>query len=176
MKKHFVWAVTCSVLYVFAEFLGGGAASSSLAQTSGAVVFVHAVIIDGNAGVPVEDGTVVVRGQKVEAIGPTGTVQIPTNSRVIDVAGKVIMPALADMHVHLVGGWDGEAPDMLGYPEHCDSPIFIGGEIDRPQSGKVWLRIGLRLCPRHRPVRLRLSSQQSAGASPRSPAPQLLET
>jgi hypothetical protein len=44
------------------------------------------------------------------------------------------------------------------------------------QSRKVSLKIGLRLCPHHRPVRLRLSTRQSAGASPQSPAPELLET
>jgi len=120
MKEHFVRVITCSVLYVFAVFLVGLVRFTTLAQTSGAVVFVHAVIIDGNGGVPVEDGTVVVRGLKVEAIGPTSTVQIPTNSRVIDVAGKVVMPALADMHVHLTGGWDGEATDMLGYQRYLE--------------------------------------------------------
>src|SRR5215831_7157107 len=54
----------------------------------------------------------------------------------------------------------------------CDSPIFIGGEIDKRNREKVSLRIGLSLCPHHPPVRLRLSSRQSADASPRSPAPE----
>jgi hypothetical protein len=58
----------------------------------------------------------------------------------------------------------------------CGSPIFIGGKIEAKYNReRVSLRIGLRLCPHHRPVRLRLSTRQSAGASPQSPAPELLE-
>src|SRR5262245_11890519 len=56
----------------------------------------------------------------------------------------------------------------------CDSPIFIEGKIEAKHNrGKVSLRIGLRPCPHHGPVRLRLSTRQSAGASPQSPAPEL---
>src|SRR5215475_6125784 len=54
----------------------------------------------------------------------------------------------------------------------CDSPIFIEGKIEAKHNrGKVSLRIGLPPCPHHGSVRLRLSTRQSAGASPQSPAP-----
>jgi len=63
------------------------------------------------------------------------------------------------------------------FGHRCDSPIFIEGKIEAKHNrGKVSLRIGLPPCPHHGPVRLRLSTRQSAGASPQSPAPELLGT
>jgi hypothetical protein len=36
------------------------------------------------------------------------------------------MPGLADMHVHLVGGWDGETTDMLGYQRYLNALLYAG--------------------------------------------------
>lgn len=36
------------------------------------------------------------------------------------------MPGLADMHVHLVGGWDGHATDMLGYRRYLNALLYAG--------------------------------------------------
>ena len=87
----------------------------SPAQAVRPVAFTHAVIIDGNGGAPLENGALVIRGDKIEAVGRAEEVQIPSGARVIDLRGKALMPGLADMHVHLLGGWDGESVDMLGY-------------------------------------------------------------
>ncbi len=36
------------------------------------------------------------------------------------------MPGLADMHVHLLGGWDGEGVDMLGYRRYLSALLYSG--------------------------------------------------
>ena len=36
------------------------------------------------------------------------------------------MPGLADMHVHLVGGWDGVSFDLLGYQNYMNSLLYSG--------------------------------------------------
>ena len=36
------------------------------------------------------------------------------------------MPGLADMHVHMVGGWDGVSTDMLGYRRYLNSLLYAG--------------------------------------------------
>jgi len=86
----------------------------------------HAVIIDGNGNPPIEDGTVLIRAGKIEAVGYTSAIKIPANARVIDAKGKTVMPGLADMHAHLIGGWDGEAVDMLGYQRYLNSFLYAG--------------------------------------------------
>ena len=36
------------------------------------------------------------------------------------------MPGLADMHVHLTGGWDGISADMLGYHRYMNALLYAG--------------------------------------------------
>lgn len=46
----------------------------------------------------IENGTVLVQGTKIMAVG--NTVQIPANARVIDAKGKTIFPGIIDAHAH----------------------------------------------------------------------------
>ena len=86
----------------------------------------NALIIDGNGGPPLRDGVILIRGRHIEAIGRTAEVAIPGEARVIDAAGKAVLPGLADMHVHLLGGWDGISVDMLGYPRYLNALLYAG--------------------------------------------------
>jgi imidazolonepropionase-like amidohydrolase len=84
------------------------------------------VVIDGNGGPPLEGGTVLIRAGRIEAVGPAGSVTVPAGAQVIDARGKSVMPGLADMHVHLTGGWDGVAVDLLGYHRYLNSLLYAG--------------------------------------------------
>ena len=55
----------------------------------------------------IENGTVVVEGNRITAIGRAGAVSIPAGARRIDVAGKTIMPGIIDVHAHVGGEGDG---------------------------------------------------------------------
>ena len=59
-----------------------------------------------NNGV-IENGTIVIEGNRIIAIGPNRSVTIPANARRIDVAGKTIMPGIIDVHAHVGGEDDG---------------------------------------------------------------------
>jgi len=66
---------------------------------------------------PIEGGTMVVQDGTIQALGPTGSVDVPDGAVEHDVAGKVIMPGLVDTHSHIgqVSGGDGSAamhPDV----------------------------------------------------------------
>ena len=58
--------------------------------------------IQGTPGV-IENATVVIEGNRITAVGPSGSVSVPANARRIDVKGKTIMPGIIDVHAH-VGG------------------------------------------------------------------------
>jgi imidazolonepropionase-like amidohydrolase len=45
--------------------------------------------------------TVLVAGDRITAVGPAGEVEIPAGARVIDGAGRTLIPGLVDMHAHL---------------------------------------------------------------------------
>ena len=88
--------------------------------------FTNAVLIDGTGAAAVEHATVLIRGAIIEAAGPSGQVKIPAGAAVTDLHGRVLMPGLADMHVHLLGGWDGHAVDMLGYRRYMNALLYAG--------------------------------------------------
>lgn len=88
--------------------------------------FTGAIVIDGRGGPPLSDATVIVRGTTIDAVGPTASTPIPAGATRIDARGKVLMPGLADMHVHLTGGWDGERTDMLGFPRYMNALLCAG--------------------------------------------------
>ncbi|HEY3170162.1 MAG TPA: amidohydrolase family protein [Thermoanaerobaculia bacterium] len=47
------------------------------------------------------DQTVIVEGDRIATLGPTGSVAIPADARRIDAYGRYLMPGLIDMHVHI---------------------------------------------------------------------------
>jgi imidazolonepropionase-like amidohydrolase len=53
------------------------------------------------AGKPIDDGILVIDKGKVVAVGPAGSVTVPEGARVIDAAGKTIIPGLVDTHSHI---------------------------------------------------------------------------
>jgi len=60
-------------------------------------------LIDGTGKDPIEDSVLVVKGNRIEAVGPSGAVDYPPETEVLDVAGKTVMPGLIDAHFHFTG-------------------------------------------------------------------------
>lgn len=70
-------------------------------KPTGSIAFINARIITMNGDEVIEDGTVLVDGNMIQAVGKTGTVQYSTTGRtVIDCKGKTIMPGFVDAHAH----------------------------------------------------------------------------
>jgi len=66
------------------------------------------------AGAPIPNGTIVLRGGKIAAVG--ANIAAPAGARIIDVSGKVITPGMLDEHSHI-----GATPTDLN-----DYPMVIG--------------------------------------------------
>jgi imidazolonepropionase-like amidohydrolase len=66
----------------------------------GSVVLRGGRVFDGT-GTAVRPGTVVIERNRITAVLAPGSSQWPANARVIDVAGKTVMPGLIDLHTHL---------------------------------------------------------------------------
>ena len=90
------------------------------------IAIVHARLIDGMGGSPVENAAVVVRGKTIEYAGPASGVSVPKDAQIIDATGKTVMPGLADLHVHLQGSWDGISVDLLGYQRYLKAMLYAG--------------------------------------------------
>jgi imidazolonepropionase-like amidohydrolase len=95
--KHFLIAV-----------LAGAAVVQ--AHTPGPVVVIRAArLIDGTGAAPVAPAVVVVRGDRIDAVG--GTAPTPAGARVIDLGSATILPGLIDLHTHLTSSgvhWEDE--------------------------------------------------------------------
>ena len=65
------------------------------------LVFEHVTVIPMDRERQLEDQTVVVRGDRIVEVGPTGEVEVRANATVIDGTGKFLVPGLAEMHGHV---------------------------------------------------------------------------
>jgi imidazolonepropionase-like amidohydrolase len=64
-------------------------------------IIVGGTLIDGSGKKPLPDSVVLVKGDKIEAVGKQGDVKVPEGAEVIDASGKWLLPGLIDLHVHL---------------------------------------------------------------------------
>jgi imidazolonepropionase-like amidohydrolase/Tol biopolymer transport system component len=60
----------------------------------------------------IDDGVIVIRGDRIVAVGGRGQVAVPAGATVIDVAGKTIIPGLVDGHAHGPQGDDDLIPQQ----------------------------------------------------------------
>jgi len=66
-----------------------------------ALVIDGAQLWDGTGAPPVQDSVVVIKEDRIDAIGPRGSVTVPANARTVDAKGKTIIPGLINMHGHV---------------------------------------------------------------------------
>ena len=68
---------------------------------SGTVVLRGGQVITMNGGEVVEDADIVIRNNRIVAVGSRGSVTIPSGTEVIDVSGKTVLPGFVDTHSHM---------------------------------------------------------------------------
>jgi len=59
-------------------------------------------IFDGETAQLHEGWAVLVRGQKIEAVGPISSINMPKGAQVIDLPGQTLMPGLIEAHSHVL--------------------------------------------------------------------------
>ncbi|HEY9421958.1 MAG TPA: amidohydrolase family protein [Thermoanaerobaculia bacterium] len=67
----------------------------------GGLAFRNARLFDAETGTVKPGTTVVVSGNRIQAVGPDAEAKIPAGIEVVDARGRTLMPGLWDMHVHL---------------------------------------------------------------------------
>jgi imidazolonepropionase-like amidohydrolase len=131
------------------------AVSARAEKPAGLVALTGAKVITmaNDAGGIIEDGVVLIDGNRIRAVGRRGEVAIPADARTVDLAGKTIIPGLIDAHAHGSQGeddlipqqnWEAMAHLAFGVttvhdPSSTASEIFPAGEMQRA---------GLILAPR----------------------------
>jgi amidohydrolase family protein len=78
----------------------GRAASAQQREAGERIALTHVTVIDMSGAKPKPDLTVLITGDRIEALGRSAEVGIPAGARVVDLTGKYLIPGLCDMHVH----------------------------------------------------------------------------
>ncbi|MBN1225278.1 MAG: amidohydrolase family protein [Candidatus Aminicenantes bacterium] len=92
-----IWLVSllvCVTVLLCLSFLQAG-------KKEKVVVLVGGTLIDGTGAQPVSNVTVLIKGERIEAVGSSGEVKVPEDAIKIDVSGKWILPGFIDCHIHL---------------------------------------------------------------------------
>ncbi len=119
----------------------------------GSIALVGARVVTMKGDEVIEDGVVVVNGNRITAVGQRDEVSIPSNARFVDATGMTVIPGLIDVHAHgpqAVNGvtpqrnWASHANLAFGVttihdPSHDTNSIFAASEMQKA---------GLVLAPR----------------------------
>jgi len=91
-----------ALLALGATACGGGiGVTQFLAFEAPVVALTHVRLIDGSGGPAKDDQAVIIEGERITAVGPTGQVTVPPGARVLDLSGRTVLPGLVGMHDHL---------------------------------------------------------------------------
>ncbi len=88
------------------------------------IAIVGATLIDGRGGPPVSDAVVIVKGERIEAVGNRASVKIPPGAEIVDAKGLTLLPGLIDSHFHI----DGDDPLPALYLSHGVTSIRDPGQ------------------------------------------------
>ena len=104
-------------------------------KPKGMVAFANARIITMKGDEVIENGTLLVDGNKIKAIG--ANVNVPSGAKVIDCSGKTIMPGIIDAHAH--GGHfnSGHSPQQF-WPYYANLAFGVTTMHD-PSANTEWV-------------------------------------
>jgi imidazolonepropionase-like amidohydrolase/Tol biopolymer transport system component len=114
---------------------------------SGSLAFVggRVVTMRGGGDEVIEDGVVLVEGNRIKAVGRRTDLPVPARFRAVDVSGKTVLPGLVDAHWHGALGSNGVIPQQnwstdagLAFgvttahdPSHDTAEFFAASEMAR---------------------------------------------
>src|SRR5882672_12866253 len=103
-----------------------------------AVTLIRAgVLVDGTSAEPRRDQVILIRGGRIERVGPASAMAAPEGASVVDLSRATVLPGLIDSHTHLF--LQGEDPAEGGY----DAQLLSQGLAFRAARATVSARRAL---------------------------------
>jgi enamidase len=96
------------------------------------VALVNARVIDGTGGPARENHTVIIRDGRIAAVGETARTPAPAGARVIDLAGKTVIPGLVMLHEHL---YYPVGPGVYGQLGQSFVRLYLAGGVTTMRTG-----------------------------------------
>src|SRR5205814_3323302 len=103
MLSAILFLLCVVIAYSFTQMTSSAQNASPAAKPPEAVYLLKpAHVFDGESAQLRDGWVVLVRGEKIEAIGSETEVKAPTDAKVIDLPGMTLMPGLIDAHSHVL--------------------------------------------------------------------------
>src|SRR5437588_1973985 len=103
MRIAFVFGLSLILLYPFTPMTPSALPQAPAPKPPDTVYLLKpAHIFDGESAQLHDNWVALVRGQKIEAVGPASEVKAPADAKVIDLPGLTLMPGLIDAHSHIL--------------------------------------------------------------------------
>ncbi len=102
MRFALLLLVVVIVIYPFAQTTSSAQTQSPSKPPENAYLLKPAHIFDGESAELHDDWLVLVRGEKIEAVGRASEIKAPADAKVIDLPGLTLMPGLIDAHSHVL--------------------------------------------------------------------------
>lgn len=146
----------CTPVFAVALAAIGGCGAPQRAEPARddrpALVLLHATVVDPRTATPQRDVTIVVRGDRIVALGPGATTPVPPRARVVDATGKFVIPGLWDMHVHLVNRPTPALAEKLLLPLYLAHGVVgvrdMGSDFERIRALREGVARGALIGPR----------------------------
>jgi hypothetical protein len=77
-------------------------------------------VVDGTGQPARDDQTVVIRGDRIDAVGPAGTTAVPAEAQVVDLSDHTVIPGIVGLHQHT---WFGGV--RVSTPMTASAPLYL---------------------------------------------------
>ena len=136
------------------------------AQAPGATIYEGARLITGTGAAALDNAAFVVEGGKFTQVGPAAQVKAPAGAARVSLAGKTVIPALIDAHVHTATE-AGELATQLKAKAHYGVSAVLSLGLDNTEAA-----FAARATPIPGAARLRTAGRGITGPEPgRTDAP-----
>lgn len=127
LRAFFVLSIGAIPLFIFTS-------CTNTAENSNYRVLAGATIYNGTGSDPVDDGIIVINGQRIECIGESGDCNVPEGAEVIDLTAKYITPGIVDAHVHFFQtGFFDSRPDAMDITDTYPFAEVAAYQKENPQ-------------------------------------------
>ena len=101
-----------------------------------AIVGARVVTMKGSDGGVIDDGVVLVEGDRIVAVGKRGEVAVPAGTPTLDATGKTVIPGLIDAHAHGPYGID-EITPQANWAEMVNLALGVTTRHDPSSSART---------------------------------------
>ncbi|SVE53865.1 uncharacterized protein METZ01_LOCUS506719, partial [marine metagenome] len=99
---------------------------------TGLMALTGARVITMNGSEILEQGDILIRNNRIEKVGSSGTIPIPPEAVRLDVSGKTILPGFVDTHAHLRGAFNVHRSQTWSYAANLAYGVTTARD---PQTG-----------------------------------------